>query len=152
MGDGQTTDIPGPQEFVYAQGWYEAATDHHPTRWHPWRHTRAVTGDYYKVALSLMVDMAEQFTTAQYTTKVDLIAQEPAVVPLQTSLRALVAANAFKPGKPKRMNWDLNTELGTAAAKVIRHRHLHLSFNLDATGMGPRYKYDNTLERHHEPG
>ncbi|WP_342619269.1 DUF2345 domain-containing protein [Rhodoferax sp. GW822-FHT02A01] len=151
MGDGQSTDLPGPQEFVYAHGWY-TPNDQNPTRWLPWQHTRKVTGDYYKVALSLMVDMAERFSTAQYRTKLDMNAREAAIAPLQPSLRAFVASNAFAPARPSRMNWELDSELGQQAAKEIRHKHLHLSFNLDATGMGPRYKNINTLERHHEPG
>jgi hypothetical protein len=149
-GHGQTMTTPGPQAFVYAQGWYQA-TDCQNRDW-PWLHQRDVTGDYYKVALSLMVDMAEKHTTAQYAAKVEVVAQEPKIAAMQSTLRALLQTDAFVPGKPARLDWTLNKELGEEAAKAFRHNYLHLSLNIDKTGMGPRYKDNNSLERDHEPG
>ncbi len=146
----QSITAPGPQAFVYAQGWYQPS-DCQKKDW-PWLHERDVTGDYYKVALSLMVDMAEKHTTAQYAAKVDVVAQEPKIAVMQATLRALLRTNAFVPGKPVRLDWALNKELGEETAKAFRHSYLHLSLNIDKTGMGPRYKDNNSLERHHEPG
>lgn len=149
--DGQTITIPGPQAFVYAQGWYQAA-DLDKSFWQAWRHVRNVTSDYYKVALSLMVDMAEKYTTAQYASKLEVVAQEPQIAAVQAPLLALLKAQAFVPGKPARLDWALDKELGEVAAQVFRHKYLHLSLNLDKTGMGPRYQDSYTLKRHHEPG
>ena len=146
----RAADVRGPQSFVYEQGWYQA-TDCPNAKW-PWLHERKVTGDYSKVALSLMVDMAEKNTTAQYAAKLEFEAQEPKIAAVQTALRALVKAQAFVPAKPTRLNWELNKELGDEAAKEFRYNYLHLSLNVGKTGMAPRYKDGNTLERHHEPG
>ena len=149
MGRGIVSTTVGPQAFVYAQGWYQESDCKNKHKWH---HERNVTGDYFKVALSLMVDLAEKYTTAQYAEKVDSVAKQPQIAELQNTLRARVKVDAFTPGKPARLNWDLNQELGDEAAKDFRHNFLHLSLNLEETGMGPRYKDGNTLERHHEPG
>lgn len=91
------------------------------TRRHSWRHVRTVTGDYYKVPLSLMVDMAKQFTTAQYTPRVDLVTQEEAVKPVQASLCEFLKAHALVAANPSRMDWALNAEMGEEAAKSFRH-------------------------------
>jgi hypothetical protein len=146
MGRGQTTTVRGPQAFVYAQGWYTAKQ-----RKEGDMHTRLVTGDYAKVALSLMVDMAEQHTTARYA-QVRVQAQTPDIEPVQAQLRALLKQSAFVPGKPTRMDWSLDEHLGPEAAQAFRNKYLHLSLNPSKTGMGPRYKDNQTLERHHEAG
>lgn len=149
-GYGQTVTSLGPQAFVYAQGCYQAS-DCIKRDW-PWRHEREVTGDYYKLSLSLMTDMAEKHTTAQYAAKVDVVSQVPRIAAMQSTLRALLKEQAFVHGKPFRLNWELNKELGDEEAKDFRRNYLHLSINLKKAGMGPRYKDSNTLERHHEPG
>ncbi|MFY8179677.1 MAG: hypothetical protein ACOVKR_09705, partial [Limnohabitans sp.] len=67
-------------------------------------------------------------------------------------LRAFAKANVFGLGKPTRMDWALNEQLGDEAAQSFRNKYLHLSFNFEKTGMAPRFKDSETLERHHEPG
>ena len=53
--------------------------------------------------------------------------------------------------KLKRMNWELDAQLGTEAAKAFRHAYLHLSAG-DKFGMEPRYQNPTTWKRHHEAG
>ncbi|MET3108155.1 hypothetical protein AAKU67_001867 [Oxalobacteraceae bacterium GrIS 2.11] len=146
-----TGELYGPQAFVYQQGFYRAA-DMKATPWQPYFHQRTVTGDYYKVALSLMVDMAEKFTVTTYQSRLDMLAREPAIAALQTSLRQLVQDNAFHAGKPTRIDWELNTQLGLERAREFRRAYLHLSANHAKFGMEPRYRDLLTWERHHEAG
>ena len=142
--------VHGPRDFAYRQGWYTG----HPreTADNSGLHSRQVTGDYYKVALSLMVDMAEQYTTTRYAEKVDIVAKESTVVQVQQRLRRYLNAHAFAQRQPTQRQWALNTELGESVAKAFRHRYLHMSFNEDATGMAPRYTTTTTLERMNVPG
>jgi hypothetical protein len=144
-----TTTLPGPQAFVYAQGWY-SQQDHRPAWGKPHRHVRQVQGDYHKVGLSLMVDMAERHTTTQYPDKLkaDMQAHTPEVAQVQQQLRAFAEDNAFKPWKPAQQSWGLEANLGTEQARAFRRRFLHLSFS-DAFAMAPRYRSDDTLERCH---
>jgi len=141
----------GSQDFVYQQGWYRA-TDKKASFWHPHRHQRSIHGDYYKVALALMVDMAERSTVSCYSGQLNMIAQTPAIAEIQTALRQLVQEHAFKPGKPTRINWELNAQLGTERAKAFRHAYLHVSANDNKTGMWARYPTPITWGRHHEMG
>ena len=129
----------GPQAFVYAQGWF-TAQDRQPTMGQPHRHLRQVQGDYHKVGLSLMVDMAERHTTTQYPEKLkaDMQAQSPEVAQVQELLRAFAKDNAFMPWKPAQQRWGLEANLGAEQAKAFRHRFLHLSCS-DAFAMQPRY-------------
>ena len=143
-------DRNGPQAFAYQQGWY-LPSDQQTTPLHPYSHQRMITGDYYRVALSLMVDMAEKHTVTIYQDKLDVTAQTPEIAKIQTALRAQVQENAFIPGKPTRMNWELDAQLGTEAAKAFRHAYLHLSAS-DKFGMEPRYQNATTWKRHHEAG
>lgn len=144
--------VPGPHDFVYAKGWY-GPQDHHPSRWHPNRHQRQVQGDYYKVGLSIMVDMAERYTTTAYSErfKALMLSQVHDVGQVQTQLRAFAKAKVFAPGQPQQLDWPLDTHLGLEPAKAFRHAYLHVSFS-DSTGMGPRYKNDTELERLHVAG
>jgi hypothetical protein len=150
---GPVTDSEGlptanrPQDTVYEQGWY-SPEDRHKGDWH----RREVTGDYFKVALSLMVDQAEKHTVSRYMPEADLLARDPVIAEVQAKLRKLLASEAFVPGKPTRVDWDLDEQLGTTAARAFRRQYLHLSFDLDKTGMAPRYNHQNQLQRHHEPG
>jgi hypothetical protein len=138
----------GPQAFAYQQGWYQPKD----LTSKPYGHARDVIGDYYKVALSMMVDMAEKHTTADYSKlKMEVDAQEPDVATVQSTLRGLAKAHAFTPGKPTRLEWGLNTHLGDAKAKDFRRSFLHVSFS-DAFGMGPRYRNDTELARRVLPG
>ena len=139
--------VRGIREAVYAQGWYTPANQQRGD-WHQ----RTITGDYYKVALSLMVDRAEKYTVAKYATKVDLLAKEPLIAEIQATLRQLADTEAFVPSKPTRLDWDLNAQLGTTAARAFRHQYLHFSSDLDQTGMRPRIRDNHTLGRHHELG
>ena len=141
----------GSQDFVYQQGWYRAS-DKKASTWHPYRHQRSISGDYYKVALALMVDMAERYTVSRYSEQLNMIAQTPAIAEIQTALRQLVQEHAFKPGKPTRINWELNAQLGTERAKAFRHAYLHVSANDNKTGMWARYPTPITWGRHHEMG
>ncbi len=149
-GDGQSVTLPSAQPFVYAQGWYQPSQLHQDARGR-WRHIRQISGDYYKVALSIMVDVAEAHTRTQYK-KVDIVSKTPEIAQVQSKLRAFAKANVFGLGKPTRMDWALNEQLGDEAAKAFRNKYLHLSFNFEKTGMAPRFKDSQTLERHHEPG
>ena len=142
--------VPGPQAFVYAQGWY-SKEDQQPTLGKPHRHVRQVQGDYYKVGLSLMVDMAERHTTTQYPDKlkVDMQARTPEVAQVQLQLRAFAKDNAFVAWKPARQRWGLEANLGTEQAKAFRRRFLHFSCS-DAFAMQPRYLAGTEqLERGH---
>ena len=139
--------LNGLQEIIYAQGWY-SPEDQLQGDWH----RRTVVGDYYKVSLSLMVDLAEKFTVTKYSQQVDLIAKEPVIAEVQAKLRKLLASEAFVPGKPTRLNWQLDEQLGTTAAKAFRRQYLHLSMDVDKAGMAPRFNEQHKLERHHEPG
>ena len=141
--------LPGSQAFVYAQGWY-SQRDHRPAWGKPHRHVRQVQGDYYKVGLSLMVDMAERHTTTQYPDKLktDMQAHTPEVAQVQQQLRAFTKDNAFVPCKPAQQSWGLEANLGTEQARAFRRRYLHLSFS-DRIGMAPRYTNGNELERRH---
>ncbi|MFY8042040.1 MAG: phospholipase effector Tle1 domain-containing protein, partial [Rhodoferax sp.] len=80
-----TETVRGPRDFVYVKGWY-APQDKQPSPWHPERHQRQVHGDYYKVGLSIMVDMAERYTSTVYPPdlKADMQAQTPDVAQVQT--------------------------------------------------------------------
>jgi hypothetical protein len=145
-GDGSETTVPGPQAFTYQQGWYQPR-DVKKTFLEPVRHERQIAGDYYKVALSLMVDMAEKYTTADYTRVKEVMdAREPGIDRMQSTLRELSKAHAFTSGKPTRVRWDLNTQLGEAKAKIFRRNFLHVSFK-DTVGFGPRYKNETDMER-----
>ena len=95
---------------------------------------------------------AEKFTVTQYSHQVDLIAKDPVIAEVQAKLRALVATEAFVPSKPTRLNWPLNEQLRATAAKAFRRQYLHLSMDVDKTGMAPRYNEQHQLERRHEPG
>ncbi|MBU7572958.1 MAG: DUF2235 domain-containing protein [Hydrogenophaga sp.] len=148
--DGGTTTLPGPQAFVYAQGWYSKA-DHQPAWGQPHRHVRQVQGDYHKVGLSLMVDMAERHTTTQYPDKLkaEMQAQSPEVAQVQQQLRAFAKDNAFVAWKPAQQSWGLEANLGTEQAKAFRRRFLHLSCS-DAFAMQPRYRAGTEqMERGH---
>jgi hypothetical protein len=148
-GRGGTLTLPGPQAFVYAQGWY-SQQDHRPAWGKPHRHVRQVQGDYYKVGLSLMVDMAERHTTTQYPDKLktDMQAHTLEVAQVQQQLRAFAKDNAFVAWKPAQQSWGLEANLGAERARAFRRRFLHLSFS-DAFAMAPRYRSDDTLERGH---
>ena len=145
-----TTTLPGPQAFVYAQGWY-SQQDHRPAWGKPHRHVRHVQGDYHKVGLSLMVDMAERHTTTQYPEKLkaDMQATAPEVAQVQQQLRAFAKDNAFVAWKPAQQSWALEANLGTEQAKAFRRRFLHLSCS-DAFAMQPHYLAGTEqLERGH---
>ena len=148
-----TTTLPGPRAFVYAQGWY-TEQDRQPNVGKPHRHVRQVQGDYYKVGLSLMVDMAERHTTTQYPDKLkaEMQATTPEVAQVQQQLRAFVKDNAFVAWKPAQQNWGLEANLGTEQAKIFRRRFLHLSFS-EVFAMQPRYLAGTEqLERGHVMG
>jgi hypothetical protein len=144
--------VRGPQAFVYAQGWY-GPKDLKASTWQPYRHQRQVKGDYYKVGLSIMVDMAEKYTTTVYPPdlKADMQSKTPAVQEIQTALRSYAKDKAFAPSGAGQMNWSLEENKGPEKAKAFRHAFLHLSLS-HRTGMGPRYKNDTELERLYVPG
>lgn len=145
-----TTTLPGPRAFVYALGWY-TEQDRQPHAGRPYRHVRQVQGDYYKVGLSLMVDMAERHTTTQYPEKLkaEMRATAPEVAQVQQQLRAFAKDNAFVAWKPAQQSWALGANLGTEQAKAFRRRFLHLSCS-DAFAMQPRYLAGTEqLERGH---
>ena len=144
--------VRGPQAFVYAQGWY-SPQDQQASNWHPHRHQRQVGGDYHKVGLSIMVDMAELCTTTVYPARFKaLMSSETAdVLQVQNQLRTFAKDQAFAPGKSRQANRGLDELLGLEVAKTFRHAYLHLSFN-DSLGMHPRYKNDTELERAHVAG
>lgn len=141
----------GPQAFVYAQGWY-GPQDLQASTWHPYRHQRQVQGDYYKVGLSIMVDMAERYTTLSYSSRFKdlMLAKTSAVQEVQNALRTYARDKAFAPGGAQQLRWSLDEHLGTEKAKAFRHAYLHLS--LGSGFMGPRYKNDTELERLHVAG
>jgi hypothetical protein len=148
-----TTTLPGPRAFVYAQGWY-TEQDRQPHAGMPHRHVRQVQGDYYKVGLSLMVDMAERHTTTQYPDKLkaEMQATAPEVAQVQQQLRAFAKDNAFVAWKPAQQSWGLAANLGTEQAQAFRRRFLHLSFS-EVFAMQPRYLAGTEqLERGHVLG
>jgi hypothetical protein len=149
---GGSKTVRGPQAFVYAQGWY-GPQDLQASTWHPHRHQRQVQGDYYKVSLSLMVDMAEKYTALAYSDRFKALmqAQTPAVKEVQSALRAYAQDKAFAPGGAQQLSWSLDEHLEPEKAKAFRHAYLHLSFST-RFGMGPRYKNNTELERLHVPG
>lgn len=151
-GDDRSALIRGPQDFVYTQGWY-GPQDRQATTWKPYRHQRQVQGDYYKVGLSIMVDVAERFTTTVYPPelKADMQARVPEVAQVQTTLRAYAKEKAFAANGGTQANWSLNDKLGTEKAKAFRHAYLHLSLS-DSFGMHPRYKNDTEMERQYVAG
>ncbi|HEV6966264.1 DUF2235 domain-containing protein [Roseateles sp.] len=139
---------PGPQAFVYAKGWYRPK-DSKANFWHPYRHERTLKGDYFKVGLSLMVDMAERHTTTFYSSRLKTLitAKAQDIAQIQARLRDIAREKAFSPGQPTRLDFPLEALVSPKDAKDFRHDFLHLSLNLDKTGMGPRYKDDTQLER-----
>ena len=149
---GGSQTVRGPQAFVYAQGWY-GPKDLKASTWHPHRHQRQVQGDYFKVGLSIMVDMAEKYTVLAYSDRFKALmqAQSPAVQEIQTALRSYAQEKAFAPGGARQLNWSLEENKGPEKAKAFRHAYLHLSLS-ERTGMAPRYKNDTELERQHVAG
>jgi hypothetical protein len=149
---GGSQTVRGPQAFVYAQGWY-GPKDLKASTLRPHRHQRQVQGDYFKVGLSIMVDMAEKYTVLAYSDRFKALmqAQSPAVQEIQTALRSYAQEKAFAPGGARQMNWSLEENKGPDRAKAFRHAFLHLSLS-HRTGMGPRYKNDTELERLYVPG
>jgi hypothetical protein len=150
--EGGWLTVAGPQAFVYDKGWYTAQDrDPHVRHPHQLPHLRQVQGDYYKVGLSLMVDMAEQHTTTIYPDKLKaaMQARTPEVAQVQQRLRGFAKEHAFVPWKPARQNWTLEEHLGVEQARAFRHRFLHLSFT-DKFPMTPRYSGSpGQMERKH---
>lgn len=151
-GDGTGQTARGPQSFVYAQGWY-APEDLKAGALHPYRHQRQVGGDYYKVGLSLMVDVAERSTTTFYpaSLKADMQARTPDIAAVQAQLRELARQRVFAVAGGTRASRSLEELLGRDKARAFRRAYLHLSLRDDYANQ-PRYKNDIELERQHVPG
>lgn len=151
-GDDHHFNMRGPQAFVYAQGWY-GPQDLQANLGKPYQHQRQVQGDYYKVGLSIMVDVAERFTTTVYPPELKANMQPgvPDVAQVQTILRGFAKEKVFAASGGTQANWSLNDQLGIEKAKAFRHAFLHLSLS-DRFGMHPRYKNDNEMEREHVAG
>lgn len=142
--------VRGPQAFVYAQGWY--GPQDRRGQW--FRHQRQVRGDYYTVALSIMVDVAEAHTTTVYPVrfKALMVSQTPEVAEVQAQLRAVAKDKAFAPGGPTQVYWRLNEQVGQAQAQAFRHAYLHLSCVHDSLAHQPRYINDTDMEREYVSG
>ena len=151
-GDGSGQTARGPQSFVYAQGWY-APEDLKAGVLHPYRHQRQVGGDYYKVGLSLMVDVAERCTTTMFPTslKADMQARTPDIAEVQAQLRELARQQVFAAAGGTRASRTLEELLGREKARAFRRAYLHVSLRADYANQ-PRYKNDTELERQHVPG
>lgn len=151
-GDGTGQAVRGPQAFVYAQGWY-ASEDLRAGALHPYRHQQQVGGDYYKVGLSLMVDVAERCTTTLYppSLKAHMQARTPDIAAVQAQLRELARQRVFAAAGGTRLSRSLEELVGRDKARVFRRAYLHLSLRDDYANQ-PRYKNDTELEREHVPG
>ena len=138
----------GPQAFVYKKGWYNPSL-----RLKGDLHKRIVTGDYYKVALTVMVKLAKEHTGAKYPDELLAMALQPEVQALQAQVLALVDNYAFVPGKPTRMAWSLDENQEPAQAQAFRRQFLHLSCRHNEAGISPRYADgDDTFKRHEAQG
>ena len=151
-GRGGSGTVRGPRDFVYAKGWY-GSQDKQQSFWHPDRHQRQVQGDYYKVGLSIMVDMAEKYTVLAYSDRFKALmqAQTPEVAQVQAQLRAYAKSKVFAPSEARQLHWSLDKQLGPERAKAFRRLYLHLSIST-GVGMGPRYKNNTELERQYVAG
>jgi hypothetical protein len=137
-GEGEQT-IRGTKTFVYDKGWYgkHNAT---PTFLRGLLHQRKIEGDYYKVGLSLMVDAASKYTTANYPPNVTAPCKVPAIESVRTQLRAAAKGE-------REPHWVLDDHLGADAARTFRNRYLHMSFQEGSLAHGPRFTNDTELER-----
>jgi Uncharacterized alpha/beta hydrolase domain (DUF2235) len=135
-GSGPNTQ-PGTRSFVYEQGWY---TEPAPAQKNPSIHVRTIKSDYYRVALSLMVDQAKQYTSVDYPDSLTEKSKYDDIEQVRTALREFAKDE-------KNTVWALNDKLGDEAARKFRHQYLHMSFKEHEVGYVPRFKDDNTLER-----
>lgn len=131
--------VPGTREFAYRKGWYSKGNAT-PTLWHSSRHSRLVIGDYYKVALSLMVDAAEKYTTVRFPSALTEPCDEPEIEAVRTQILAQGRAE-------QSSQWVLEEHLGEEAARNFRNRFLHMSFQEGGLAHAPRFKNDTDLER-----
>jgi len=135
--------VRGTRDFAYAQGWY--APSDAPDKW--WgksaTHSRTVKGDYYRVALSLMVDQAKKHTSTDYPDSLLKPSTYPQIEAVRSALRQFAQSDA-------NTRWVLDEQLGTAVAQAFRHQHLHVSYIEGSLAKGPHFKDDATLERHYE--
>lgn len=141
--------VPGTRDFVYAQGWYQPSEADPPRWWEQTNptHRRTVQGDYYRVALSLMVDQAKKHTTANYPDALSELSKHPKIKKVQEALLAFAQSKC-------NTCWALDEQLGAAEAKAFRHQHLHHSCKEEnlkelkrANADAPRFADDTTLTR-----
>ncbi len=131
--------IPGTKAFVYGKGWY-GEHNAKPTLWNGLRHERKVIGDYHKVALSLMVDAASKYTTANYPPSLTEPCSVPEIEKVRSQLRAVAKAE-------REPSWALDEHLGVESARDFRSRFLHMSLQEGSVAHSPRFKNDTELER-----
>ncbi len=127
--------LRGTKAFVYDMGWYGP---HNAVS--TFRHERRIKGDYYKVGLSLMVDAATKYTSANYPANLTAASEVPEIEAVRAQLRAAAQGERIR-------HWVLDEHLGADAARGFRNRFLHMSFEEGALAHGPRFKNDTELER-----
>jgi hypothetical protein len=133
FGDGPLHKLPGPstRAFAYAQGWYTPGEPDQAGNTD--RHSRKVSNEYYKVALTLMVDMASKHGNVEFDPSL-LKGSKPKdsdVLGILNTLRPLVADE--KPVKQR-----LEELVCADQAKTMRHKCLHMSFVDKDIAYGPR--------------
>ena len=143
--------IYGTKDFVYAQGWYNEQQHVPGTEFREsFAHVREVHGEYYKVALSLMVEQANVHTVTRFPAELTAPPSAPLLAELQASLREFVTQEY------RRWTWRPQTEWGEAKAKALRNQFLHLSFEVGSVGgaavNGPRWVDKGQIEREVLPG
>ena len=135
----------GTRGFAYEQGFY-TPSNAAPKFWHPDRHERVITSDYYRVALSIMVDAAQRHTTSTYPGSLTDPSSKPEIESLRGRLRK--EANKDCSG-----DWSLERLLeDKEKARAFRHQYLHLSCQEDTAAHSPRFKNDSELEREYVQG
>jgi hypothetical protein len=140
LGDGQLRKLPGPstRAFAYAQGWYTPGEPDQAGNTD--RHSRKVSNEYSKVALTLMVDMANKHANTEFPGTLLAPPKDAVVLKTLGTLRPLVAD-----GKPVQQR--LEELVGADQAKGMRHKFLHMSSVDKDLAYWPRRNRQGEFER-----
>lgn len=119
---------PFTSDFVFEKGWFpkQGGEGFMGTT-----HTRTITSDYYKVALSLMVDQAHAHTSVVYPEDLTAPSVHADIQAVQSLLRAFAKDE-------NNTRWDLDDKLGPDKARAFRRQFLHLSFEDATVANSPR--------------
>jgi hypothetical protein len=138
-GHGDYRRLPGPstREFAYAQGWYTPADLHQRDSD---QHQPTISNEYYKVAQTLMVDMANKYANTTFPDSLQEPPKDDDVLTIFNTLRPLVAAE-------KPVNQRLDEMVGADKAKAIRHKCMHMSCVDQDIAYWPRRNRSGEFER-----